>query len=226
MINFAVPATAVPLSATASAIMATISAGVKRLPLNIFRVLSVTRYPAAGCRGFDEKKVRVTAGRSLDPTVLIPSVGAKADNGALGRPRPGSVGCDVPGCSDGFESGVDAESPKEAANVVPDRLGAEMELGSDLLRRAALLQQTKHLDLTRGEMRLWHDRRLGGASLDLSEDADDPFAVLERHRAELDSHPCAGGRYQEAGRLSRRRGTEHLAGERFAGAAAVLRRDN
>jgi hypothetical protein len=41
-----VPATAVPLSATASAIIATIIAGVKRLPFNISRVLSVvTRYP-------------------------------------------------------------------------------------------------------------------------------------------------------------------------------------
>ena len=77
MISFAVPATAVPLSATASAIMATISAGVKRLLFNILRVLSVTRYPAAECRGIDEITVRVTTGRPLDPTVLIPYTGAK-----------------------------------------------------------------------------------------------------------------------------------------------------
>ena len=70
VISFAVPATAVPLSATASAIIATIIAGVKRLPFNIFRVPSVIRYPAAGCRGFDEKNVRVAGTRSLDPIGL------------------------------------------------------------------------------------------------------------------------------------------------------------
>ena len=83
MISFVVPATAVPLSATPSAIIATTIAGVKRLPLNIFRVLSVTRYPAAGCRGFDEKNVRVTEGRSLDPIVLILMSAQSAGNGAL-----------------------------------------------------------------------------------------------------------------------------------------------
>src|SRR3954454_15817119 len=67
--SLAVPATAVPLSATARARIATIIDGVKRLPFNIFRVLSVTRYPAARCRGLDESKVRVTTGRSLDPFV-------------------------------------------------------------------------------------------------------------------------------------------------------------
>jgi hypothetical protein len=67
VISLAVPAAAVPLSATASAIMATIIAGVKRLPLNIFRILSVTRYPAAGCRGFDALNVRAAGPRSLDP---------------------------------------------------------------------------------------------------------------------------------------------------------------
>jgi hypothetical protein len=49
---------------------------------------------------------------------------------------------------------MDAEGSKETADVVPDRLGAQVELGGDLLRRAALLQKTKHLDLARGEMRV------------------------------------------------------------------------
>jgi hypothetical protein len=39
--------------------------------LSIYRVLSVTRYPAAECRGLAENKVRVTSGGSLDPIVLI-----------------------------------------------------------------------------------------------------------------------------------------------------------
>jgi hypothetical protein len=42
--------------------------------------------------------------------------------------------------------------------VVSDGLGAQVELGGDLLRRAALLEKTKHLDLARGEMRV---RRCG-----------------------------------------------------------------
>jgi hypothetical protein len=45
VISFVVPATAVPLSATASAIIATIIAGEKRLPFNIFRVLSINPLP-------------------------------------------------------------------------------------------------------------------------------------------------------------------------------------
>jgi hypothetical protein len=49
---------------------------------------------------------------------------------------------------------MDAEGAKETADVVPDRLGAHVELGGDLLRRAALLQEAKHLDLTGGEMRV------------------------------------------------------------------------
>jgi hypothetical protein len=44
---------------------------------------------------------------------------------------------------------VDAERPKKTADVVPDGLGAQVEVGGDLLGRAALLQKTKHLDLTR-----------------------------------------------------------------------------
>ena len=39
--------------------------------------------------------------------------------------------------------------------MVPDRLGAQVELGGDLLRRAALLQKTKHLDLAGREVRRW-----------------------------------------------------------------------
>src|SRR3954453_9157774 len=57
-------------------------------------------------------------------------------------------GCGACG-RDRFEARVDAESPKETAHVVLDRLGAQVELGSDLLRRAAVLEQTEYLDLPR-----------------------------------------------------------------------------
>ena len=48
---------------------------------------------------------------------------------------------------------MDAEGAEETANVVPDCLGGQVEVGGDLLRRAALLQKTKHLDLARREVR-------------------------------------------------------------------------
>ena len=56
------------------------------------------------------------------------------------------MGRGVPGRSDGFESGVDAEGLEETADVVPDRLRAQIELGGDLLRRAALLEEPEYLD--------------------------------------------------------------------------------
>ena len=48
-----------------------------------------------------------------------------------------------------------AEGLQEVADVVPDCLGAQVQLGGDLLRRVAPLQEMKHLDLTGGEMRVW-----------------------------------------------------------------------
>ena len=71
---------------------------------------------------------------------------------AVDKPAPTPSG---PYGGDCFESGVDAEGTKETSDVVPHRLGAQMELGRDLLRRAALLQETQHLDLAGGEMRRW-----------------------------------------------------------------------
>src|SRR5262245_27326669 len=60
-----------------------------------------------------------------------------------------SGGC--AGGRDGLEAGVHAEGAEEMPDVVPDRLGAQLELCSDLLRGATLLQKSKHLDLARGE---------------------------------------------------------------------------
>jgi hypothetical protein len=67
----------------------------------------------------------------------------------------------------------------------PDCLGAQIELGGDLLRRVALLQKAKHLDLAGREMWGWRYRPVVGAFLDQPEDADHPCTVPERHRAEL-----------------------------------------
>jgi hypothetical protein len=109
--------------------------------------------------------------------------------------------------------------------VVPDCVVAQVELGGDLLRRAALLQKTKHLDLTGSQMR---GRRCGvvvGASLDQPEDADHPFTVPERRRADLHGHPLPGGRDEVAGRLAGQGRAEHLLSESLAGAGPVLGRD-
>ena len=131
----------------------------------------------------------------------------------------------VAGGGDGFESSVDAEGLQETADVVPDGLGAQVELGGDLLRRVALLQKTKHLDLTGGEMRVWRRGRVVGASLEQPEDADHPFTILQRHRADLHGHPRAGGRHEDAGRVCGLRAV-HLPGEQLAGALPVLGRDD
>ena len=52
-----------------------------------------------------------------------------------------------PCCGDGLESRVDARGLKETSQVAPDRLGAQVELGSDLLVGASLLEKSKHLGL-------------------------------------------------------------------------------
>ena len=101
---------------------------------------------------------------------------------------------DTPGGGDGFEPGVDAESPEETTDVVPDCFRAQVELGSDLLCRATLLQKTKHLDLTWGEVRGWGCEAVARAFLQQPEDADHLFTVLERHRADLHRDPLPGGR--------------------------------
>ena len=72
----------------------------------------------------------------------------------------------------------------------------------------------------------WQCGLLVEASLEQPEDADHPFTVHERCRADLHGHPRAGGRDQDGRRLRGRGGAEHLLGEQLAGAPAVLGRDN
>ena len=88
MISLAVPATAVPLSATASAIIATITAGGRRFPFNI-RFLSVSpvrrRPDGGGLDNGDKENVRVGEARPLDPIVPMPH--AVAATPACGTPN-------------------------------------------------------------------------------------------------------------------------------------------
>ena len=137
---------------------------------------------------------------------------------------PRSVVAMGAGDGDGLESGMDAEGPEEMANVVPDCLGGQVEVGGDLLRRAALLQKTKHLDLTRREVRVRRRRRVVGASLEQPEHADHPLAAHQRHRTDLHRHPRTAGRDQNTRRVRGRGAAEHLPGKQLAGTPAVLGR--
>jgi len=82
--------------------------------------------------------------------------------GGFGRDEPrGQLSSDLAdrvvrdsGCNL-FESGVHAQGPEEAADVVANRLGAREQLIGDLSGRAALLEETKHLGLTPCEARVW-----------------------------------------------------------------------
>ena len=59
----------------------------------------------------------------------------------------------VSGDRDGLESGVDAEDAKETADVVANGFGAQVKLFGDLLGRASLLEEAKHLGLAGSQSR-------------------------------------------------------------------------
>ena len=65
---------------------------------------------------------------------------AKEDTGGLARPCFG--GPAVSGGGDGFETRSSLRAPQQVADVVLDRLRAQMKLLRDLLRRASLLEES------------------------------------------------------------------------------------
>jgi len=87
---------------------------------------------------------------------------------------------------DGLEPCVDAERSQQVANVIPHRLGTQVQLLRDLLGRAAPLEQTQNLGLAWREMRR---KRIVGLLFnvgDLSEDADEPMPVHQYAGADVD----------------------------------------
>jgi hypothetical protein len=92
----------------------------------------------------------------------------------------------VPGDGDRFEPGVDAKRPHQVADVVSNRLEAQVELLGDLCGRMASIQQVQHLGLPGSQVRMQRRFGLCFDVDDLPEDADDVAARVERHRAELD----------------------------------------
>ena len=118
----------------------------------------------------------------LDPDESIPVSGAV----------PGSGGRGGAGGGYSFESRVHAEGAEEPADVIPDCLGGQLELVGDLPRRAPLLQKTKHLNLTRGEVRERRYRPLVAVALQEAEHADHALAAHQRYRADLHGDSRAG----------------------------------
>ena len=107
--------------------------------------------------------------------------------------------------------------------MVPDRLGAEVELSSDLLLRATLLQEAEYLDLAGGEM--WGALRASSGVPHSARNADNGSPLVSG--TELTSTgtraPAVETRTPVASVAG---GAEHLPREELAGAPAVLRRDD
>ena len=110
--------------------------------------------------------------------------------------------------------------------MVLDRLGAQVQLLSDLLGRASLLEESKHLGLPGREVRGGRARLLVGGAGKEPEDSDDAFTVLQRHRADVQHETRTIGGDQDAGRLGRRGRAEHLAREELARPSPVLGADH
>ena len=91
-----------------------------------------------------------------------------------------------------FEPRVCPERAHEVANVVADRVDAEVKRAGDLIGGLPVLQEMQHFELAAsGSVR---DGCL--ADLDarhLSEDSDHVVVALERHGAELDRDPLPVG---------------------------------
>ena len=81
---------------------------------------------------------------------------------------------------DRLEPGMHAERAEDVANVVADRLDAQVQLTGDVVRPPAVLEQAEHLGLTWGQMRVSGPRRCLVDVRDLAEDADHAVALDER----------------------------------------------
>src|SRR2546422_4995167 len=86
---------------------------------------------------------------------------------------------------------MDAERPHQVADVISNRLEAQVELVGDLRGRVTSVEQPQHLGLAGSEVRMQRSLGLLLDSYDLAEDADDMAAGVERHGAELDLDPVA-----------------------------------
>ena len=75
--------------------------------------------------------------------------------------------------------------------MVAHRVDAQVELGRDLPRRPAALEQVEHLRLARRERKVGMLVRRLDEIGHLAEHADDVLAVPDGYRADLDCHAVA-----------------------------------
>ena len=100
----------------------------------------------------------------------------------------------------------------------PDRLGAQVKLGGDLLSRAALLRRTKRSGPDSAvKSASGAERPSSGRSSIKPNTPTTRFSLVERRRVEASTGTrVPSGRDEVAGRLAGRGGAEHLL-ERIAG---------
>ena len=84
-----------------------------------------------------------------------------------------------------------AERTEDVADVVADRLDAQVQLPSDLVGGSSVLEQPQDFGLTRRHMRMRGPRRRLVDVGDLAEHPDHVMAFDERDGAQLDPDPLS-----------------------------------
>jgi len=130
----------------------------------------------------------------------------------------------APSERDGLEARVHAERAQDVADVIPHGLDAEVELGRDLVRRAAVLEQPKHLGLARRQVRMSRGRALVDLDVhDLPEHRDHLLAVPQRNGADVDEDALSVGVYEDDLVVGTLDNTGDIACEDLPRAASLLR---
>ena len=119
---------------------------------------------------------------------------------------------------------MSAKCAEYAPDVVPHRLGAEVQLGCDLVGGVPSLEEPQYLGLTRRQARMWRQRNLILLDLfHLPEDADDLVSTRERHPAHLHREPLSIWPHEDASVIRPFRWPHEVADEEFTTATPFLR---
>lgn len=127
----------------------------------------------------------------------------------------------------GLEARVNAKPPEDAPDVIPYRLGTEVQLGRDLLRRVAAIEKPQDFTLTRRQV--WMRWRGSIVLLDLfhlSEDADDVVIMGKWDAAHLHREPLPVRPQEDASVVRTFWWPEEVAGEDLPATAPLLRRQD
>jgi hypothetical protein len=124
----------------------------------------------------------------------------------------------------GFEARVSAKCAEYAPDVVPHRLGAEVQLGGDLVGRVPALEEPQDLGLARRQARMWRQRNLILLDLfHLPEDADNLVSARERHATHLHRESLSIRPQEDAAVIRPFRWPHEVAEEEFTTATSFLR---